>query len=176
MVATYCVPKWYEFLAGRDRPMIILSKLADYGVIVATHLAANPARQINAHALAAETRLPQATVAKVLKSLAHAGIVSALRGATGGYRLTRAPGAISVAEVVAAIDGAIGMTQCSVHEPVCERHDFCPTRPHWQRINLAIGQALSAVTLAEMAGTQAEAKRSPAFSFDQPTRSDHIAS
>jgi len=44
MVATYCVPKWYEFLAGRDRPMIILSKLADYGVIVATHLAANPAR------------------------------------------------------------------------------------------------------------------------------------
>src|SRR5260221_8250213 len=131
--------------------MIILSKLADYGVIVASHLAADPERQINAHALAAETRLPRATVAKVLRSLAHAGVVGALRGATGGYRLTRDPSAISVAEVVAAIDGAIGMTQCSIHEPACVRHDFCPTRPHWQRINLAIGQALSAGGFAHMA-------------------------
>src|SRR5882672_10120556 len=115
MVATYCVPIRYEFVAGLDR-MIILSKLADYGVIVASYLAAHPER-INAHALAAGTRLPRATVAKVLRSLAHAGVVGALRGAAGGYRLTRAPAAISVAEVVAAIDGAIGMTQCSIHEP-----------------------------------------------------------
>src|SRR5262245_33156973 len=79
------------------RRMIVLSKLADYGVIVATHLATHPERQINAAALASETRLPQATVAKVLKSLAHAGIVSALRGAAGGYRLARGPAAISVA-------------------------------------------------------------------------------
>ena len=149
--------------------MIILSKLADYGVIVASHLAAHPARQINAHALAAETRLPRATVAKVLKSLARGGIVSALRGATGGYRLARDPAAISIAEVVASIDGAIGMTQCSVHEPGCERHDFCPTRPHWQRINLAIGQALSAVTLADMADAQGRTVRSLPLAFLQPT-------
>ena len=137
--------------------MIVLSKLADYGVIVATHLATEPERQLTAVAVATETRLPQATVAKVLKSLAHGGIVTALRGAAGGYRLARPPGAISVAEVVAAIDGAIGMTQCSIHEPTCDREGFCPTRPHWQRINLAIGQALAAVTLAEMAMTQASA-------------------
>jgi len=136
--------------------MIILSKLADYGVIVATHLAARPERQINAPVLAAETRLPQATVAKVLKSLAHAGIVSALRGAAGGYRLARPAREISVAEVVAAIDGEIGMTQCSIHEPTCERTEFCPTRPHWQRINVAISQALAAVTLAEMTLSQSQ--------------------
>jgi DNA-binding IscR family transcriptional regulator len=53
--------------------------------------------------------------------------------------------------VVAAIDGAIGMTQCSVHVAGCERTDFCPTRPHWRRINLAVGEALAAVTLADMA-------------------------
>jgi FeS assembly SUF system regulator len=137
--------------------MIILSKLADYGVIVATHLATRPDHQINAALLASETRLPQATVAKVLKSLAHGGIVTAVRGAAGGYRLARPAADISVAEVVAAIDGAIGMTQCAVHEPRCERLDFCPTRPHWQRINAAISQALAAVTLGEMAGSRAEA-------------------
>ena len=90
--------------------MIILSKLADYGVIVATHLAAHPERQANAAAVAAATRLPQATVAKLLKALAHAGLVTATRGAAGGYRLARLPAAISVAEVVAAIDGDIGIT------------------------------------------------------------------
>ena len=57
--------------------MIILSKLADYGVIVATHLAAFPDRQVTASAVATATRLPQATVAKLLKALAHARLVTA---------------------------------------------------------------------------------------------------
>ena len=130
--------------------MIILSKLADYGVIVATHLAARPGRQVTAGTVAIETRLPQATVAKVLKALAHAGLVTAVRGAGGGYRLARAAAAISVAEVVAAIDGDIGLTQCSVHVDECARTTFCPTRPHWAAINRAVGQALSAISLDAM--------------------------
>lgn len=130
--------------------MIILSKLADYGVIVASHLAAEPMRQMTAATLAEETRLPRETVAKLLKALAHGGIVAGARGAAGGYRLARNAATISIAEVVAAIDGAIGMTQCTIHEPRCERSDFCTTRPHWRRINDAIGTALAAITLAEM--------------------------
>jgi FeS assembly SUF system regulator len=130
--------------------MIILSKLADYGVIVATHLATHSDRQATAAAVAAATRLPQATVAKLLKALAHAGLVVATRGASGGYRLARQGTEISVAEVVAAIDGDIGMTQCSVHADDCERTTYCPTRPHWAAINRAVGTALAAVTLDEM--------------------------
>jgi FeS assembly SUF system regulator len=131
--------------------MIILSKLADYGVIVATHLAANPERQMTAAVLAQETNLPRATVAKVLKALAHAGIVAGARGAAGGYRLARDGAAISLAEVVAAIDGAMGVTQCTVHGPDCKRIHFCATRPHWRRINDAVSASLRTVTLAEMA-------------------------
>jgi len=130
--------------------MIILSKLADYGVIVASELAAAPERQVTAAHVAADTRLPRATVAKLLKAMAHAGIVSGSRGAAGGYRLARPAEAISVAEVVAAIDGAIGVTQCTSHSTNCDRTTFCPTRPHWQRINSAVGTALAAVTLADM--------------------------
>jgi FeS assembly SUF system regulator len=130
--------------------MIILSKLADYGVIIATHLAACPDRQVTAATVAAETRLPQATVAKVLKALAHAGLVTATRGAAGGYRLARTATAISIAEVVAAIDGDIGLTQCSVHVDECARTTYCPTRPHWAAINRAVGEALSAISLDAM--------------------------
>src|SRR5437660_7110109 len=130
--------------------MIILSKLADYGVMVATQLATHPERRENAAAVAMATRLPQATVAKLLKALAHAGLATATRGAAGGYRLARTAGAITVAEVVAAIDGDIGMTQCSVHADDCERTTYCPTRPHWSAINRAVTTALAAVTLADM--------------------------
>jgi FeS assembly SUF system regulator len=130
--------------------MIILSKLADYAVIIATQLAIGAEGQMTAAALAKEARLPRATVAKVLKALAHAGVVAGARGAAGGYRLARPAAAISVAEVVAAIDGAIGVTQCTSHGPSCERSEFCPTRSHWRRINQAVGAALSAVMLADM--------------------------
>jgi FeS assembly SUF system regulator len=144
--------------------MIILSKLADYGVIVATHLAAYPERQVTAGAVAAATQLPRATVAKLLKALAHAGLVTATRGAAGGYRLARAATAISVAEVVAAIDGDIGLTQCSVHVDECVRTTYCPTRPHWAAINRAVGQALAAVSLDAMITPAAFVPRMPALS------------
>ncbi len=130
--------------------MVILSKLADYGVIIATYLAAHPERQMTAAVLAQETSLPRATVAKVLKALAHGGIVAGARGAAGGYRLARDAQAISVADVVAAIDGTMGVTQCTIHDD-CKRSHFCATRPHWKRINDAVNTALSAVTLGDMA-------------------------
>jgi FeS assembly SUF system regulator len=131
--------------------MIILSKLADYAVIIATHLAATAPAQVNAMHLAADTRLPPATVAKVLKLLARGGVVTAVRGAAGGYRLARPAHEVSIASVVSAIDGAPALTQCAAHVNPCDRVHFCPTRPHWQRINHAVEQALEGITLDEMA-------------------------
>jgi FeS assembly SUF system regulator len=143
--------------------MVILSKLADYGVIIATHLAAHPEQQMTAAVLAHETSLPRATVAKVLKALSHGGVVAGARGAAGGYRLSRDASEISVSEVVAAIDGMMGVTQCTVHGTDCKRSHFCVTRPHWKRINDAIGTALGAVSLADMANPfGAPSSRSPA--------------
>ncbi len=52
--------------------------------------------------------------------------------------------------MVAAVDGTMGMTQCTVHGPDCTRTHFCAARPHWQRINVAVATALGAITLAEM--------------------------
>lgn len=153
--------------------MIILSKLADYSVIVATHLAAHPERQETATAIAGATRLPRATVAKLLKAMARSGLVTATRGAAGGYRLARYPDLISVAQVVAAIDGDIGMTQCSVHVADCERTNWCPTRPHWAAINRAVGAALSAVSLADMLSPFAVV--APPASMRKPAAADSAA-
>src|SRR5215468_12059625 len=156
--------------------MIILSKRVDDGVIVATHLAAYPDRVVTAGVVASETRLPAATVAKVLKALAHAGLVLATRGATGGYRLARGAAAISVAEVVAAIDGDIGLTQCSVHVDECARTTYCPTRPHWAAINRAVGEALSAISLDAMLTPAAFAPHTfPSADRSQPDETRYSA-
>ena len=110
-----------------------------------------------------------ATVAKLLKGLAHAGLVTATRGAAGGYRLARPAGMISVAEVVAAIDGDIGLTQCSVHVDECTRTTYCPTRPHWAAINRAVGEALAAVSLDAMITPAAFVPRRPTLTTSPET-------
>jgi FeS assembly SUF system regulator len=132
--------------------LILLSKLADYGVVLTVRLARHGEGQMNAVALAEDTHLSEATVAKVLKSLVHAGVVASLRGPSGGYRLARQPTDISVAEIVTAIDGPFGVTECASVEDSCDRAHFCSTKPHWSRINTAIQAALESVTLADMAG------------------------
>jgi FeS assembly SUF system regulator len=135
--------------------VIILSKLADYGVILGVHLArasgAAEAPITTAGALAEATQLPVSTVAKVLKSLARAGLVTSVRGAAGGYRLARPAALITIAEMVRAIDGPLGVTECTSDEDHCTRVSFCATRPHWSRINSAVSAALASVSLADMA-------------------------
>ena len=66
--------------------MLRISKLTDYAVVLATHLAtAREAQPVSD--LAVETRIPQPTVSKVLKALTKAGVVVSQRGAHGGYML-----------------------------------------------------------------------------------------
>jgi DNA-binding IscR family transcriptional regulator len=62
---------------------------------------------------------------------------------------------ISVAEVIAAIEGPIAMTECSIEEGLCSQEENCDLRGNWQRISLAVADALQKVSLAEMASPAA---------------------
>jgi len=130
--------------------MLRVSKLTDYATVVMSALAEGGSDVTSAQALAERARLELPTVAKLLKQLSHAGLVESFRGVNGGYRLARPPEAISVAAIVTAIEGPIGMTECSVHAGLCDHERHCGVRGNWQRINQAIEQALASVTLADM--------------------------
>ena len=124
--------------------MIRLSKLADYGIVIMTTLARHPGRQHNAPEVAAQSHIPQPMVSKILKALARAGLLVSHRGAKGGYGLARPAAAISVAEVICALDGPIALTACVEDGPGgCEIEALCPARANWQRINDAIRGALA---------------------------------
>ena len=137
------------------RQVLRVSKLTDYATVVMTVLAgvrdAGGADEVlSAQDLAARARLELPTVSKLLKQLAHAQLVSATRGVNGGYRLARAPQQITIADIVTAMEGPIGMTECGAHAGLCDHEPHCGVRVNWQRINLAIAQALGSVTLADM--------------------------
>ncbi len=136
--------------------MIRMTKQTDYGIVLLTRMAALPDRQFNATKLAAESRLPQPTVSKILKVLARAGLLDSHRGVKGGYTLARDPETITVTEVIGALEGGIGITECIDDTPgECSHEARCPVRGNWHRINEAIRQALDGINLAEMAQPEA---------------------
>ena len=134
--------------------MIRLSRLADYGIVIATHLARHPDRQQTAGDVAVATAVPAAMTSKILKMLTRADLLVSHRGSHGGYSLARPAVSVSVAEVVEALDGPIAITSCTEPTPGdCSILNLCPARANWERINRAIRESLGEVTLAEMAHT-----------------------
>ena len=126
--------------------------MADYGVILMVQLARTSTQRTTAAELADSTALPLPTVSKLLKQLASAGLLVSHRGAAGGYGLSRQPADISVAQVIAALDGPIALTECITAEgAACEMEALCPTRTNWRQINDALVGALAKVSVADMA-------------------------
>jgi FeS assembly SUF system regulator len=132
--------------------VIRLSRLADYGIVIMTHMARIPERQQTAPEIGAQTHLPLPMASKILKGLVHAGLMVSHRGAKGGYGLARAARDITVADVIVALEGPIALTACIEHGPgECDLEPLCPARANWRRINDAIREALEGITLLEMA-------------------------
>ena len=129
--------------------MLRISKLTDYAILMMVELARD-GEMLSAHVLAERVHVEVPTASKVLKLLAGNDLLESYRGANGGYRVSRTAAEISVAEVIAAIEGPIAMTECSVEEGLCAQEDNCGLRSNWQRISMAVAQALRDVSLAEM--------------------------
>ncbi len=130
--------------------MLRVTKLTDYATVVLTVLAARPEAVLSAPDLAELAGLEVPTVAKLLKPLAQAGLVDGFRGTNGGYRLARAADAINLVEIVEAMEGPLGMTECSLHAGQCGIEHSCGVRANWRRINDVVADALREVTLAQM--------------------------
>jgi len=132
--------------------MIRLSKLTDYAIVVLSEMARHVGTVHTVTHLADRTGVPAPTVAKLMKALTPAGLTSSHRGAAGGYALTRPADAISIAEIITALDGPIALTACveGSSDSQCGVERLCPMRGGWEKVNRAIRGALEQVTLADM--------------------------
>lgn len=153
-----------------------LSSLADYAVVMMSAAARHCGQaKVNATTLSAETGIPLPTAQKLVSRLSTAGLLESSRGTGGGVRLARPPAAISLADIVEAVEGPIQMTSCVD----AERHDCalegaCQVRPHMYVVNGAIRGALAGVSLANLsrapakAGAQVSGRNwTPAFAGEQ---------
>lgn len=131
--------------------MLRISKLADYGTVLMVFLTRHSHGVLNAKEIALQSHVAVPTVSKLLKLLANANLVVSQRGTKGGYQLSRPANAISVAQIIKAVEGHQGLTECSHHQGDCAIEQVCGIRGNWQLISSVINNALENVTLEQLA-------------------------
>jgi FeS assembly SUF system regulator len=130
--------------------MFRISKMTDYAVLIVGELAKTKGRIMSAATLAEALRLQLPTVSKILKMLALAGLVSAVRGAEGGYFLARSATEITIADVVKGMEGQVAVTACCEKSGLCVIDTSCTLRNNWKAINHKLIAMLSQWTVADM--------------------------
>ena len=132
-----------------------LSSMADYAVVTMSAAARHcGGARVSAAQLAEETGLPVPTVQKLVSRLTAAGLLRSSRGIGGGLKLARPAAAITLADIVEAVEGPIALTACveAERDCGCNLEDCCTVRPHWRQVNQAMRGALAGVSLIQLAG------------------------
>lgn len=131
--------------------MIRLGKLTDYGLVLMSHIARSGTELHTARDLAAQCHLPLPTVSKILKTLLQKGLLSSHRGTRGGYTLALDPQLISIAAIIAALEGPVALTECSIDiAGLCDLESSCPIKDNQRLINRVIQGALDKVMLSDL--------------------------
>ena len=131
--------------------MFRLNKLTDYALVVMQYVASHPEEPLHtARGLAAATKLPLPTVVKILKELLDHRLLVSHRGVKGGYAPARLPSQISVAEIIEALEGSIGFTECATAPGRCELEGRCKVQDNSVIIGQALHKALGDISLFDL--------------------------
>jgi Rrf2 family protein len=134
--------------------MLSVSQRAHYGLRAMTVLAgAYGGRTLSLVEIADAEHLPAGYLEQLAMPLRHAGLIDGVRGAHGGYRLSRPPADVTVGDVVRALDGPVSPVECLSPDYVggaCEREIGCLSHPVWRKVKSAIDEVLDSLTLADL--------------------------
>jgi Rrf2 family transcriptional regulator, cysteine metabolism repressor len=141
---------------------MMFSTKAEYGIRVMAHLASQAdgageeAHPISLGSIADAEGLPLAYLEHLVQRLRKAELVESRRGAHGGYTLARPAADITMAEVVAALEGDIAPIECITADAdgalICAREGAapCPTKLLWTRVQGSIVRTLNEMTLDDL--------------------------
>lgn len=130
--------------------MLRVGKLTDYATWIVHYLASNTAAPQSAVDIAGKLPLPVPTVSKILKKLTHAGFLGSTRGVGGGYVLIAKLDEVSLATLIDAMEGSFALTECYLHEGLCEREPICQLRRNWQTISRRVRAVLEGISVADL--------------------------
>ena len=133
--------------------MLRFTKRADYGLMAIHYIASHEdAGVVSVRRIVEEFTIPPALLAKILQKLAKERLIVSHNGPRGGYVLARRPIAITVGQVVRALEGPINIVECLEEDSECPQMARCNLRRPVQKIQVAISQMLDTMTLAELVG------------------------
>lgn len=134
-------------------PTMITSKRLGYGVRILYELATKPTGYHSAREIADGYHVPEAFVRKILLDLRRAGVVTAQKGRTGGYRLARSPQEIKLDQVIKALEPETPvLVYGKVRGGGYPMNEGCPTVPFWRQLEACFIQELAGSTLADVVG------------------------
>jgi Rrf2 family protein len=115
-------------------------------------LAANTDKRVQRRDIAARQGISANYMAHLFRLLREAGLVRSSRGPAGGYWLARSPEAITVGEVLRAVEGTLAVSACPLALDIeqCERAEVCSVRPFWQRLSRALEEIVDSTTLKDL--------------------------
>lgn len=130
-----------------------LTKQTDYALVLLTLMAAEGEDGVHAaRDLAESSRIPLPMVGKILKLLTRERLLVSHRGASGGYSLAANPAKVTIARVIAVMEGPIAITACSTgNGSACPLQAGCPTCDTLQQVNRTVVAALEGISLLDMA-------------------------
>ena len=128
-----------------------ISAKSDYAVRAAAELAAaEPGRPVKAEALANAQGIPANFLENILAALRNSGIVRSQRGAEGGYLLARDAGAVSLADVIRAVDGPLAAVRGEAPEAQVYPGAAAEVAGVWVAVRAALREVLERTTLADL--------------------------
>ncbi len=136
--------------------MLRLTKKADYGLMALKYLAEQPRGSSGAEAQSAKDiaqayHIPPPLLAKILQTLARAGLLVSHAGTNGGYALARPATEISAFEVIRAIDGPLFITSCITIHGSCDLAGHCTIKEPLRKVNDSIKELLSNIRISDLA-------------------------
>ena len=132
--------------------MMELTRKGEYAVRGIIHLARHPYGNIALLSdIAEEADIPQTFLAKIFQNFAKLGFVNSYRGTGGGFSLARPASAITLRQVVEAVEGPIAPNRCIPEASDCQRSSTCAVHTVWRRVQLQALEILDSVTIEELA-------------------------
>jgi Rrf2 family protein len=129
-----------------------IGRQTDYAARVILHLASLPeGGQVSIAEIAQRRLLPLPFLRRVVAKLVEAGLVTAVRGARGGISLARPASAISLLDVVRAMEGGVVLNRCVDQPAFCPLAEVCPVQRVWTRLTRELEASLEAVRFDKLA-------------------------
>lgn len=105
---------------------------------------------VSIQSIAKRQNLSESYLEQLVRKMRTAGLVSSVRGAGGGYQLSRPADEISVGDVLRALEGNLDAVSCNANTEGCEGADLCVTKYVWARINESITHTVDSISIEQL--------------------------